>query len=114
VPLLHRVCRLPFRRCIATSAALMCMTALIGAFHKNMTLGDVPVVGPSLKVSDSLLIAACFLPTAIVGGMLGAKYTHRLPLRWLRVAFILLLCWASWLMLDLNEIFGNTADAFPY
>lgn len=115
VPLLHRVCRMPFRQCIATSTALMCMTALIGAISKNMTLGDVPVDdGIILKVSDSLLLAACFLPTAILGGMLGAKYTHRLPLRWLRVAFILLLCWASWQMLGLREIFGNTANAFPY
>lgn len=114
VPLLHRVCRMPFRRCIATSAALMCLTALIGAFHKNMALGDVAVNGDIPEVTQSLIIAACFLPTAILGGMMGAKYTHRLPLRWLRVAFILLLCWASWQMLGLREIFGNAAHAFPY
>jgi len=114
VPLLHRVCRMPFRQCIATSAALMCMTALIGAFFKNRALGDMAVNGVNSAVSESLILAACFLPTAILGGMLGAKFTHRLPLRWLRVAFILLLGWASWQMLGIREIFGNTANAFPY
>ncbi len=114
VPLLHRVCRMPFRHCIGTSAALMCMTALIGSISKNMALGNVVVDGVALQVSDSLILAVCFLPTAIVGGMLGAKYTHRLPLRWLRVAFILLLSWASWQMLGLREIFGSAANAFQY
>jgi uncharacterized membrane protein YfcA len=101
VPLLQRVCNLPLRQCIATSTAVMCITAVIGAVRKNMALaGLAGVDGATLDPRDSLLIAACLAPTAVLGGMLGATATHRMPLAWVRVAFILLMSWASLNMLD--------------
>jgi uncharacterized membrane protein YfcA len=97
VPLLQRVCRLPLRQCIATSASVMCITSIVGAARKNMALEQLAEHGESLglHVTDSLLIAACLAPTAIIGGFLGAGLTHGLPLRWIRVAFILLMAAAS-------------------
>jgi uncharacterized membrane protein YfcA len=103
VPLLQRICNLPLRQCIATSSAVMCLTALIGAARKNAVLDTHPNLqsaeGAMLHLSDSLVLAACLAPTAIVGGLVGAALTHRLPLRWIRVAFILLMGWASVSML---------------
>lgn len=114
VPLLQRACRLPLRQCIATSAAIMCLTAVIGAVQKNLSLGIATLEGEApLLASDSLKMAACFIPTAIIGGMMGAKLTHTLKLRWVRLALIVLLFWASWQMLGLPELFGKSALAFP-
>ncbi len=88
VPLLQRMCHLPLRQCIATSSALMCITSVLGACRKNLTL---ELLDPPQMVSQSLLIAACLAPTAIIGSMIGANLTHALPLKWVRIAFITLL-----------------------
>ncbi len=91
-PLLQGVCRLPLRQTIATSSAVMCLTALVGSAHKNLTLADLT---PALSIKESLLVAACLAPTAAFGAFVGAGLTHALPVRWVRVAFILLMVWAS-------------------
>lgn len=104
VPLLQRVVRLPLRQSIATSAALICLTSAVGAIGKNATLEelvDAAGVPLNLQLSDSLLIAACLAPTAVIGGLLGAGLTHRLPLKWVRIVFIMLLTVAALKMLDL-------------
>jgi hypothetical protein len=103
VPLLQKVCNLPLRQCIATSTAVMCIAAAIGAVRKNATLTqhlDV-ATGVALSALDSLEIAAWLAPTAIVGGLMGAGLTHQLPLFWIRLTFILLMTWASLEMLGL-------------
>ncbi|MHC5029125.1 MAG: sulfite exporter TauE/SafE family protein [Planctomycetota bacterium] len=100
VPLLQRVCKLPLRQCIATSCALMCLTAGVGGWRKNATLSQlVDSAGDPIALSDSLRIAACLAPTAIIGGLIGASLTHRISLRWLRIALILVMTWASAKML---------------
>ena len=100
VPLLQRVCRLPLRQAIASSSAVMCLTAVFGAVYKNATLSNV-AAPEALTVTESLLLAACLAPTAVVGALVGAGLTHRLPLKWVRLAFILLMIWASAHMLGL-------------
>lgn len=96
VPLLQRICRLPLRHCIATSAAIMCITAAVGAVRKNLTLESLPPLdGAALDPQDSLLIAACLAPTAVIGGLLGAGLTHSLPLPWIRAVLTVLLGIAS-------------------
>ena len=105
VPLLQRVCRLPLRQCIATSSTVMVITAAIGAFRKNMTLPThLTDAGDPIAIADSLLIAACLIPTAMVGGFLGARLTHVLPLRWVRLAFLLLLALAALRMLGVGRL----------
>jgi uncharacterized membrane protein YfcA len=96
VPLLQRFARLPLRQCIATTAAFMCVSASIGAVLKNATLDQV-----GQDWHESLQIAAFLAPTAVIGGLFGGKLTHALPLNWVRLAFILLLAWASAEMLGL-------------
>lgn len=103
VPLLQRIGNLPLRQCVATSSATMVITAIIGATMKNATLSqhlDVKT-GEAAEIPASLLIAAMLTPTAFIGGMLGAKLTHILPLHWIRLALIVLLTWASAKMLGI-------------
>lgn len=90
VPLLQKVCRLPLRQCIATTAACMCFSAAFGAVRKNLALPAM-----DLDPMQSLTIAAFLAPTAIIGGLLGGKLTHVLPLTYVRVAFIALLAWSA-------------------
>ena len=100
VPMLQRVCNLPLRQSIAASSAVMCLTAIVGAVRKNATLETLTdTAGNPLLLQDSLLVAACLAPTAMVGALIGAGLTHALPLRWVRLAFILLMSWASIKML---------------
>lgn len=102
VPLLQRLGKLPLRQCIAVSAAVMCLTATIGAWRKNAAIGDITdAAGNALSLQESLIIAVCLAPTAIIGALLGARLTHTLPLRFLRLAFILLMTWVSVNMLGL-------------
>lgn len=104
VPLLQRFARLPLRQCIATAAAFMCVSASIGAVRKNLTLShlvDSQGVNLGLDYQQSLQITAFLAPTAIIGGLFGGKLTHALPLNWVRLAFIVLLAWASAEMLGL-------------
>ncbi len=102
MPLLQRVCNLPLRQAIAASSAVMCLTSIVGAVRKNATLAEhMDAAGHALGLQDSLLIAAALAPTAMVGALIGAGLTHTLPLRWVRVAFILLMTWASASMLGL-------------
>jgi uncharacterized membrane protein YfcA len=98
VPLLQRICKLPLRQCIATTAAMMVITATIGSIRKNYSLAHLHEVPPD-SWKDSLMIAAFLAPTAMLGGLMGGKFTHVLPLTWVRVAFILLMSWASLNML---------------
>jgi len=96
VPLLHRVCRLPLRQCIGTSSAVIVLTAMVGAVTKNLTLPThVDDAGDTLRISQSLLIAAVLAPTAIIGGLWGAKLTHVLPLVWVRGVLLVLLSVAA-------------------
>ncbi len=95
VPLQQTLMKLPLRHCIANSTAIICITAGIGAIVKNATLP------PQCSVTDSLILAGLLAPTAIAGGYLGGSLTHKLPLKIVRGAFVLLLIVAAWKMADL-------------
>lgn len=96
VPLIQRIAKLPLRQCIGTSSAVMCVTALFGAVSKNWSLAEhVDAAGLPLDWTDSLFIAGCLSPTAVLGGMMGAKMTHAMKLKWVRIAFLVLLTMAA-------------------
>jgi uncharacterized protein len=86
VPIQQVVLKIPLRRAIANSATTIPFASLIGAIHKNLTLAahDVPI-------TDSLLLAAMLIPTAVLGSYFGGRLTHTLPKRVLRIVFILFL-----------------------
>ncbi|MEO0964681.1 MAG: sulfite exporter TauE/SafE family protein [Planctomycetota bacterium] len=90
VPLMQTFLRLPLRVCIANSAAVMCVTAGLGAAAKMSTLPE------GLSAGRALLIAAVLAPTAIAGGLIGASLTHRLPIPVVRVVFVALMAVAAW------------------
>jgi len=101
-PLLHRVCMLPVREAVGTSLAIVCITSIVGAARRNTTLAgltDSAGVSLGLSVSDSLWLAACLIPTAMIGAVIGADLTHRVPSRGVRMAFLVLMCWAGVQML---------------
>ncbi len=149
VPLQQTLMRLPLRNAIANSAAIMCVSAGLGAIYKTATLhrhapapaaadaaapaaaaGDPgpgldPVLpGPTYDLARwqqaildlvpplaetglaaspvswqwTLILAAVLAPTAWIGGRVGAGLTHRLPIRQVRIAFILLMIVAAWRM----------------
>ncbi|MEQ9096772.1 MAG: sulfite exporter TauE/SafE family protein [Phycisphaerales bacterium] len=87
VPMLQVFCKMPIKNAIATSSAVMVLTAIVGASLKLATLG--PEHGRS--VVDALIIAAAISPTAFFGARLGATLTHKLPLQAVRLVVSLAL-----------------------
>lgn len=90
VPMLQMLCRVPLRQSIATSSAVICVTAVLGA---GLKMASLP--GMHQSVTWALLLAAIMAPTAVVGGLLGAKLTHSLPLRGVRLIVTVLLMAAA-------------------
>lgn len=82
VPLLNRLCKLPIKKAIGTSSAIMFMTAVIGATVKDVSLQYSGESGLS-----AILHAAQIVPGALVGGWIGAKLTHVLPSKTIRAVF---------------------------
>jgi uncharacterized membrane protein YfcA len=83
VPLQQIVLKIPLRRAIANSSATILCVSLIGAIHKNVTLSN-----HGIPLLASIQLAAMLVPTAILGGYLGARLTHLLPRKVLLIAFI--------------------------
>lgn len=99
VPLQQALLKLPLRNCIANSSAVMVFSAAIGAALKVATLPE-----HGFPVTAALGIATVLGPTAILGARLGAGLTHTLPIRGVRVAFVLLMIVA---MLKMAAIPGS-------
>lgn len=86
VPLQRRLLHIPIRRAIANSAALIIATSAVGASLKNLAY--------AMENADDwspAKLAAVLIPTAIVGSLIGARLTHVLPLRFVKIAFFGLL-----------------------
>ncbi|MEQ8318553.1 MAG: sulfite exporter TauE/SafE family protein [Phycisphaerales bacterium] len=86
VPMLQVFCKMPIKNAIATSSAVMVLTAIVGA---SLKLATLPEHGRS--VVDALIIAAAISPTAFFGARLGATLTHKLPLQAVRLVVSLAL-----------------------
>lgn len=92
VPMQQVWMKLPLRTCIGNSSAVMLVSAGLGAIAKNATLPASQTLGASLT------IAGLLAPTAFIGSRIGAGLTHRLPIRWVRTAFVGLMLVAAWKM----------------
>ncbi len=95
VPLLAVVSRVPLRLAIAASAAVMCLSAPIGAVRKLWTLGSHEVAGVPLAWQDALVLALPMGLGAVIGAMIGARLTHVLKLTYLRLAISIVLAAAG-------------------
>ncbi len=98
VPLSQIICRMPLRQCIATSSAVMVCTALVGATFKNITLPDVPGIEAGVMWYTPLEISVWLIPTCLIGSWMGARLTHVLPLKIVRIAFTILVGVAAFKM----------------
>jgi len=90
VPLQHRWLRIPIRTAIANSAGVIVVTSLVGAVAKN--LAYMRDTGGSLKPIGLALI---LIPAAMFGSTWGSRWVHRLPVRWIKVGFFLLMLAAA-------------------
>ena len=86
VPLEQRFLRIGIRVAIANSAAVIIATGLVGATLKNYAYLTTRVNG-----LEPLRLAAVLIPMAVVGSLLGSRLTHRLPIRAVKIAFLLLM-----------------------
>jgi hypothetical protein len=96
VPLQQVLMRLALRPAIANSSAIICISAAVGAFYKNASLQP-----HGLRWQDSLILAALLAPSCWLGGYLGAHLTHKLPIRQVRIAFIIFMTVAALRMLNI-------------
>lgn len=97
VPLQNRFLGIPLRNAIANSAATILALCLVGAATKNYALAAGHT---EYTLGQSLGIAAALAPTALVGGLLGARLVHRLPVRAIRFVLIVFLVVAAVRMVD--------------
>ncbi len=87
VPLQRRLLRIPIRNAIANSATTIIVLSIVGASLKNYAI----VADGVAPWSEPVKLAAILIPTAMVASFFGGKLTHTLPVRQVRLAFILLL-----------------------
>ncbi len=90
VPLQRRFLHMPLPIAIANSTALVAATAVFGAIIKNYAYFSEHV-----SARQPMLLAAVLAPTAIVGSLVGARLTHRVPIKLLRNLFVVLLLVAA-------------------
>lgn len=100
VPMLQMLCRVPLRKSIATSSAVICMTAVVGA---GLKLSSLPRLGQS--PGAALALALAMGPTAVIGGSLGARLTHVLPIRTVRIIVTVLLAIVAARLAGVDELF---------
>jgi len=90
VPLLNRFCKLPIKRAIGTSSAIMFVTAILGATVKDLSLQNA-----DHDALTAVKHAAQIIPGALVGGWIGAKLTNILPNKVIRAVFAVLVILAG-------------------
>jgi uncharacterized membrane protein YfcA len=86
VPLFQLVCNMKLRNAIATSSAVLCVTAAIGAAVKIATL---PQHGESM--ASAAVYAVLMAPTGILGALAGARLLHRIPVTTVRIIITVLI-----------------------
>ena len=90
VPLQRRFLHTPIRTAIANSAAIIVATSLVGALAKNYA-----VMSDAEDRTGPILLAFVLIPTAVVGSLMGSRFTHRVPVQLVKGAFDLLLLLAA-------------------
>ena len=97
-PLQQVTLKLPIRKAMSNSAVTIVCIAWLGAIYKNATLPQHGV-----EISESLKIAACVIPGAILGGFAGGHLMHILPKNIVRAAFILVCILAAVKLLTVSS-----------
>lgn len=84
VPLLQLIAKVPLRSSIASSASVMRWTSIVGAVLKVATLPTL-AVAMEQPVLRAISLGGVMAIGALLGASLGAKLTHALPIRELRL-----------------------------
>ena len=109
VPLLNRVCKLPLRKAIGSSSAIMFITALIGATVKALSLSEIIAeTGTDMHAGYAIIGALWLIPGALAGGWIGAKLSTSMPIKAIRIVFALLVAWAAF------KMFYSSANALLF
>lgn len=82
-PLQQLMLKSPMKRAMSNSATLIVCISWLGAIHKNATLAQ-----HGIELTESLKIAACIIPGAIIGGTIGGHLMHALPKNIVRAVFV--------------------------
>lgn len=90
VPLQRRFLHTPIRTAIANSAAIIVATSFVGAIAKNYA-----VMSAVENSMEPILLALVLIPTAVVGSLVGSRFTHRVPVQLVKSGFNLLLLLAA-------------------
>ena len=90
VPLQRRFLGIPIRIAIANSATMIIATSLVGACAKNGAYAMEHGL-----TARPLILAAVLIPTAVLGSAIGSRLTHRIPVRILKSAFLVVMILAS-------------------
>lgn len=100
IPLMRAWARLPMKRAVVTSVCTMVPLTIVGAAMKAITLARTPVEGGGSALVPALMIAACLLPTAMIGSWLGASLNVRITgraVRWVLATFLpVSAIWMAW------------------
>jgi len=81
---------IPLRNAIANSAATILWSSLIGAIVKNAALHR-----HGFALTEAVAIAACLIPTAMVGSWIAAGKVHQWPVRIIRLVFVAVLLYCG-------------------
>jgi hypothetical protein len=93
-PLQQLFLRMPLKRAMANSSAMIMGISLFGAIYKNATLS-----GHGLQWRQSVLVASIVAPTAIVGSIIGTRLMHRVHKDYVRAVFVGVAILAAWKLL---------------
>ncbi len=94
VPLLQLVPKVPLKSSIAASASIMRISSVIGASLKLATLSTLTIAVAN-PVQQALSLGGAMAIGGLVGALLGARLTHMLPLRELRLVLAVVLAVAA-------------------
>jgi uncharacterized protein len=90
VPVQQVALRIRLTNAIANSATTILYSSIVGAVVKNYTLSQ-----HGFQVRESLLLAACLIPSAMIGSWVAAGKVHRWPVSAIRVVFVVVLAYAA-------------------
>jgi uncharacterized protein len=90
VPVQQVGLRIRLANAIANSATTILYSSIVGALVKNYTLSQ-----HGFHVSQSVLLSACLIPSAMVGSWLAAGKVHQWPVSAIRVIFVIVMAYSA-------------------
>lgn len=93
VPAQQVALRIPLTNAIANSASTILWLSVFGAIAKNSQISR-----HGFTLRESLLLALCLAPSAMIASYITAAKVHRWPVRLIRYAFVGLLAYCTYLL----------------